>query len=367
MNDKRFVDINYHYFSEKKLTSIIDNYAANFGILFHIGDKYKVTSIIQSALSYEKQVDGVHFVSHKGRAFFKIDWPFYFHKKIYNQQPDYVLIHGLRYGFFSFFLRKRLPKCIILVQVHGYAKSPTGIKKMIYTWVGKYIDGFLFTGKKNAQDWIDTKVLPAHKVFEIMEGSVKKPEKKSPKITDSFLWVGRLIPSKDPFTVLNAFEKYLVIHPRATLEMAFQDNTLLEAIQHKIATSTNLQKSTTLLGKLDKEELKKHYRKNQFFITGSHFEGSGYALLESMSFGCIPIITKIPSHEFMTGYGKCGCLFEVANEKSLLSTLLSLQQINLQKAENKTHRQFQEKLSFSSIAKDLMEIFETLAKNKAYE
>ena len=63
-------------------------------------------------------------------------------------------------------------------------------------------------------------------------------------------------------------------------------------------------------------ELEKIYNQHQFFILGSHYEGSGYALLEAMACGCIPIVTNIPSYKFMTNNGDCALLFSPFSEFS---------------------------------------------------
>jgi glycosyltransferase involved in cell wall biosynthesis len=37
------------------------------------------------------------------------------------------------------------------------------------------------------------------------------------------------------------------------------------------------------------------------FVSGSHFEGSGYALIEAMSAGLVPVVTDIPSFRVIAG------------------------------------------------------------------
>ena len=47
-----------------------------------------------------------------------------------------------------------------------------------------------------------------------------------------------------------------------------------------------------------------YYSAADVFISGSHYEGSGYALIEAMSAGLVPIVTDIPS--FRSIAGDCG-------------------------------------------------------------
>ena len=364
---KLFLDLNYHFFSEKNIDLIYKKYNANFGYLEHLKDTLNVISLFQTSFKEEKKEDNLRVIAHKGRSLKKIDYPNKIHKKILQMNPDYILIHGLRYGLYSFFIKRKLKNVVILVQVHGYAKSPSGIKKKLYQWAQKYVDGYLFTGNKNAQSWIDSDTIPERKIFEVMEGSINFPDNvEVEKEKNTFLWVGRLIASKDPILVLNAFEEYLNTNPLAKLEMVFNSYDLIDEVREKINKSTSLKNNVSLIGELDKKSLEKLYLKNQFFITGSHYEGSGYALLESMAYGCIPIITKIPSHEFMTGYGNCGFLYNVKNQNELVNTLRNLNQIDIKKEKEKVYNQFIERLSFRAIAEEIYTIFDEIAKNKGY-
>lgn len=366
---KVFLDLNYHFFTEKSSKEITTKYNANFGYLFYLKNKFHTVSLIQTSYNATENIKNVKIIAHKGRILKKIDFPFKFHNQLKNINPHYILIHGLRYGLFSFFLKRKFKNAFILVQVHGYAKNPSGLKKKLYQWGEKYIDGFIFTGKGNAKSWVDSKVFSENKVFEVMEGAIKSPHKNNnqQKESNTFLWVGRLIPSKDPIIVLNAFESYLDVNPLAKLKMVFNADDLLHHVKDRINTSSALKERIVLIGALEKKALEKLYIKSQFFITGSHYEGSGYALLEAMAFGCIPIITKIPSHDFMTGYGKCGFLYEPRNKKELIERLIHLKEINLEAEQAKVYTQFQKKLSFEAIAEDIYTIFMKLAKNKDYE
>lgn len=366
---KVFLDLNYHFFTEKSIKKIVAKYAANFGYLFYLKNKFEVVSMIQTSFNDVEESKNLKIIAHKGRILKKIDLPTKFHNRLKKIKLDYILIHGLRYGIFSFLLKRIFKESIILVQVHGYAESPSGFKKKMFQWIEKYVDGFIFTGKNNAKSWVNAKIFPENKIFEVMEGSIQPPKhnKNQQKEPHSFLWVGRLISSKDPITVLNAFEEYLNTNPLATLKMVFNDTYLLSLVKDKIDASVTLIKSVLLIGALEKESLETLYLKSQFFITGSHYEGSGYALLESMAFGCIPVITKIPSHEFMTGYGNCGFLYSVKNKDALLKILMHLKEINVQEEQAKVYKQFKEKLSFEAIAENIYTIFTNLSKNKDYE
>ena len=60
------------------------------------------------------------------------------------------------------------------------------------------------------------------------------------------------------------------------------------------------------LGRLPHERLAAYYSAADIFVSGSHREGSGYALIEAMACGAIPCVTDIPSFRAITG--GCGAL-----------------------------------------------------------
>ncbi len=363
---KHFLELNYYQFPTNNLSDILNKAKANVGYLFFLSKYYlKTTAIFQGLDNEALNKDTVIFLLLEAKGFNRFSHFIRLHQKVISLKPDYILIHGLRYGLYSFFLKKILPNSIIIVQVHGFARAPKRIKKMLYKWISLFVDGYIFTGRNNAKDWIETHVFPKEKLFEVMEGSTDFClDKKSIKQKGSFLWVGRLDKNKDPLTILNAFKDYLNFNPEARLSMVYNDNTLLSDVKNLLNNSIKLKQSVFLIGELDHVALQKLYRKSQFFVLGSHYEGSGYALLEAMACGCIPIVTKIPSFKFMTDNGSCALLFQSGNKQGLLAQLKQTDKIDLIDYQQKVIAQFQNKLSFKAIANDVFKAFKELSNRK---
>ncbi|MDP9047553.1 MAG: glycosyltransferase, partial [Bacteroidota bacterium] len=95
-------------------------------------------------------------------------------------------------------------------------------------------------------------------------------------------------------------------------------------------------------------------------LSGSHYEGSGTAVCEAMSCGCIPIVTDIPSFRAITDNGNCGILYEPGNQQELLSALFQTQTINKSAKRTNTLAYFEQKLSFEAIASQIHNIAATL-------
>ncbi|HEX3386522.1 MAG TPA: glycosyltransferase, partial [Mucilaginibacter sp.] len=79
--------------------------------------------------------------------------------------------------------------------------------------------------------------------------------------------------------------------------------------------------SITLVGELPHDELQYWFNSADFTLSASHYEGSGTAVCEAMSCGCVPIVTDIPSFRMITDNGRCGLLYEPGNEHALLDAL----------------------------------------------
>jgi glycosyltransferase involved in cell wall biosynthesis len=118
------------------------------------------------------------------------------------------------------------------------------------------------------------------------------------------LWVGRLTTNKDPLTVLDGLEQALPGLPQARVVMVFGDDTLLPEVGARLRGSAILHSRITLAARVDRDEMPNYYSAADVFVSGSHYEGSGYALIEAMSAGLVPVITDIPS--FRAIAGDCG-------------------------------------------------------------
>lgn len=361
----KFLDLNYHFFDDT-IDNTVKKYKANFGFLNYFPDNLEVVCLVQGASNSYQNINRVEFLMRKGKLLNKFDIPKNLHKKIASLAPNYILIHGLRYGLYAYFLKRKLKNNpIIIVQAHGYAEAPIGIKKYVYKWANSFIDGYIFTGKPNAKSWVENRIFQKDKIFEIMEGSTDfEVDATIARKNKSYLWVGRLNRNKDPLTILNAFEKYLKEDPNSTLTMVYHTYNLYNEVLSRIKKSELLGKSVVLVGKVERKEIKKLYQTHQFFVLGSHSEGSGYALLESMACGCIPIVTKIPPYEYMTNHGECGFLFAAGNTQELLSKFKESQENDTELLREKVKIQFQRKLSFKVIANDIYEAFEELSRRR---
>jgi hypothetical protein len=112
---------------------------------------------------------------------------------------------------------------------------------------------------------------------------------------DELLWVGRLVPGKDPLCALDVVARLRQTRPAAHLTMVTGDPALAPAVDRRVAR-LGLGDAVRVVGPIPHEEMAGHYRQAGWFLSTSRHEGSGYALLEALHAGLTPIVTDLPSH-----------------------------------------------------------------------
>lgn len=247
-----------------------------------------------------------------------------FHGQIIKDKPDIIHINSFNYLYQGYLLKRQLPESKIVFQHHA-EKYRCGLKRYPGRFFSNYADGFIFSSKFIYEEWSRTGSISPVKCFaEIIENSTNFSKnattvnRNNAGLTGEpvLLWVGRLNENKDPVTVLSGFEMLLNDFPKAMLYMVYSEKNLENKIFEMTGSSERLQNSVRLLGKTDHSLLNNYYNSADYFVAGSHYEGSGYSLIESMACGVIPIVTDIPSFRTITKNGKAGVLWQKGNPES---------------------------------------------------
>jgi glycosyltransferase involved in cell wall biosynthesis len=174
-----------------------------------------------------------------------------------------------------------------------------------------------------------------------------------------FLWVGRLDDNKDPLMILDGFEILSERYTEARLYMIYGDDRLANKVKDKIDSSDMLKTQVILSGQIEHNQIEQFYKSAHFFVLGSHYEGSGYALSEAMRCGCIPIVTDIPSFRMMTNNGQLGALWKPGDKDSFVKAAIKAIDKPLISEVKACIVFFNEKLSFDAIARDAMHYYQT--------
>lgn len=294
----------------------------------------------------------------------KTYFPWQLNRFVKSLNPDVVMVQGLHHPLQLMQLRFILNKKTKIIAQHHAEKPFTGIKKYIQQMADKCVNAYLFASHDMGIDWVKKGNFSSpQKIHEVMEVSSlfyptdKSEAKLKTGATGSpvFLWVGRLNDNKDPLNVVKAFLKFAQTNQSARLYMIYHTDELLADIKNLLQPYHDKQ-AVTLVGQLTHGELLYWYNSADFFISGSYYEGSGTAVCEAISCGCIPIVTDIFSFRMITDNGNCGVLYEAGNEKELLTTLLNTGNLNKEELRNKALAYFKANLSFTAIAKRVEQI-----------
>ena len=333
------------------------------GVLEQLALNNKVVSIerINYEGEYTQNKVHYHFVRQTGKVGL---FPFKTHRLIQKLKPDAVLINGFIFPLQIIQLRIFVGRSVKIIILHRAEKPFSKWKKYAQKLADKCVNAYLFASSEFGKNWIEKGIIDDQKkVFEVMQSSsVFYPKNRNDARLATgaqgnpvFLWVGGLNANKDPVTVVKAFTQFLSFRPTAKLYMIYQTTELLKAIHSLIEQDTRAMEGIKLVGRVNHDQMQEWYNSADFIISSSHYEGSGIAVCEAMSCGCIPIVTNITSFRGMIS-DKCGLLYNPGADQELLSALLQSLQMNIEGETNKTLQQFKKELSFEAIAKKITKI-----------
>jgi glycosyltransferase involved in cell wall biosynthesis len=117
-----------------------------------------------------------------------------------------------------------------------------------------------------------------------------------------------------------------------------------------------------LTGRVPYDELPNYYSAADVFISGSHSEGSGYALIESMAAGVIPVVTAIPS--FRAIAGDCGRRFSPGDADGFANALLDVCKRDRAAEQRAVRAHFDRVLSWSAIARKTIDEYQAIVDQK---
>jgi glycosyltransferase involved in cell wall biosynthesis len=235
---------------------------------------------------------------------------------IAKEAADVVHINGLIFPQLAAAIRAKTSARTAIVAQHHGGEFPIRGSGLVGLWKRQQWKGGLsaanavsFTAAEQAEPWRAAGVLANQRVIEIVEASTDMREVSRERARTAIgmsgapliLWVGRLTTNKDPLTVLDGLERALPQLPEARAIMVFGDDTLIEDVDQRVRGSDILKDRVILAGRVHHDEMPNYYGAADVYVSGSHSEGSGYALIEAMSAGVVPVVTNIPSFRAIAG------------------------------------------------------------------
>ena len=285
-----------------------------------------------------------------------------------NARPEIIHVHGLTYPIQTHQLVRRFSDVPVLVQDHA-SRPSKGLRRRVERWGFRSLSGVAFTARDQAVPFVDAGIFPRDlQIFEVIEASSDfTPGNQADARAKSgifgepcILWVGRLDDNKDPFTVLDAMERLIPDLPEIRLWCVYSDAPLLGRVQKRIDSSVRLRDRVHLLGEVAHHLLQDFYRAADLFVSASHVEGSGFALLEAMACGTPPVVTAIPSFRKITCDGAVGDLFRTGDVGVLAERILKWVGEDRGAKGDRVRRHFERSLSYEAIGLQLVEAYNTL-------
>jgi glycosyltransferase involved in cell wall biosynthesis len=255
------------------------------------------------------------------------------HAAIARSGADLVHVNGVFHPRRVRRLRKMLTgSTALLVQDHG-GFEPQAAWAVRRAWLRRGLaaaDALMMSSPGQVKEWRASGIVPAHvSTFDVMETSTwmrRTVDQHRDTDTDghglpALLWVGRLNANKDPLTVLRGVAAFFETHPAARLTMIFATNELEADVRALVARTPAVASRVRIVGRVPREGMQAYFSHADLFVLGSHREGSGYAAIEALACGVLPVVTSIPSFRTLTGNGAVGELWEPGDAMSLARAL----------------------------------------------
>jgi glycosyltransferase involved in cell wall biosynthesis len=227
------------------------------------------------------------------------------------ERPDVVHVHGTGFVRSLRALDRALPRRTgLVVQHHGEPPGPLR-NRLGHRALRGRVDAWAFTGAMHGQAdpfraagivGRDARVVEVLEAASLLEHGLPAPAT-SPGLDGApvVLWVGRLIASKDPITAVRVFGLVADRLPAAHLHLLATDRTEEAAVRDAIATLGAHGSRVHVHDPVDHAAMTGWYLDADVVLSTSRREGSGYAVIEAMTEGCVPVVTGLPSHRSIVG------------------------------------------------------------------
>lgn len=227
-------------------------------------------------------------------------------------RPDVLHLNGLVFPSAAARLRRALPRTTALVaQDHAATRPPRGwARRWLWRRGLQACDGFLFTAAEQAEPWQRAGLIAARQTIclvpEASRAVVPVERLRARQLAGlsgepAVLWVGHLDENKDPLTVLEGFARARLRLPGARLTMVFRGGQLRPRVEARLAREAGLAGRVELRGAVPPERMAELHSAADLFVLGSRREGSGYALIEALACGAVPVVSDIPSFRALAG------------------------------------------------------------------
>jgi glycosyltransferase involved in cell wall biosynthesis len=293
-------------------------------------------------------IRGLLGVTGRGRRFARL---------LADIKADVLHANGLDFAGDAVAASQCLPRLPILVQDHA-SRPPRWWRRAQWRHSYAAVSGVAFTSLEQAQPFSAAGLFgPQLRLFAIPESSCRfTPGSRVDARVETglygdpcVLWVGHLSPGKDPLTVLDGVAQAVSKLPGLQLWCAFGSAVLFDEVERRIEQDPQLRGRVHLLGKVAHTHVEALMQSADVFVSGSHAESTGYALLEALACGVAPVVTDIPSFRALTDNGHVGKLWPRGDATRLSEALIDVAASRPARERIRAH--FDAELSFAAVGR----------------
>src|SRR5262249_50290935 len=113
-------------------------------------------------------------------------------------------------------------------------------------------------------------------------------------------------------------------------------------------------------GTVPHDALEAVYNSADLFLLGSRQEGSGYAALEALACGVVPLLTDIPSFRAIVGDGEIGALWLAGGAGALAHPLIEADDRPRPQTPGRVRAYFEARWGFEAIGRQAYAIYRQL-------
>jgi glycosyltransferase involved in cell wall biosynthesis len=290
-------------------------------------------------------------------------------RRVVDLEADVVHCHGITLAVNLALLRRRLSGTPLVIHSHGVHVPRSGLARRLQRANLARADRLLFTSAELARPLVEGGVLDGlGRVEEVVETSTsftrmarEEARQRTGLHGDPVvLWVGRLHPIKDPLTVLEAVDRMRRHGSGLRLYMFYRTAELEPEVRAVLAERPGLAECVELRGAVPHANMEAVMSSADLLVQASRREFSGYAVLEAMACGVVPVLSDIPAHRAMTAGGAQGVLFAAGDAGALATAVASIAAAELPARSRAVRAHFEAELSFPAMAGKLDRLYRRL-------
>ena len=251
---------------------------------------------------------------------------------IHGLEPDVIHVHGLCFPHEVLRLARQVPDIPILLQDHA-SRPPRLWQRRLHRRAFAAAAGVAFCARPQSWPFEEARLIDGETSIHVVPESTSRfmpgarDQARARTGLDGnpcLLWVGHLSANKDPLTVLDGVSRAVDALPGLALWCCYGEAPLGKAVAARVESDPRLRGRVHLLGRRPHLEIESLMQAADVFVSGSHREGSGYALIEALACGLPPLVTDIPSFRELTGDGAVARLWWRGDPQSLADGLLAI-------------------------------------------